>query len=108
MLLAIDCGNTNIVFAIYDGDEKRASWRISSDSRRSTDEYVVWLTQLMKLKSINVGEIKGVMIASVVPDIQSKLVALAHRGFNLVPLCVDESNVDLGRYVTYGCEKLCI
>ena len=96
MLLAIDCGNTNIVFAIYDGDEQRASWRISSDSRRSTDEYVVWLTQLMRLKSINVGEINGVMIASVVPDIQPKLVALAHRGFDLVPLCVDESNVDLG------------
>ena len=96
MLLAIDCGNTNIVFAIYDGDEKRASWRISSDSRRSTDEYVVWLTQLMRLKSISVGEINGVMIASVVPDIQPKLVALAHRGFDLVPLCVNESNVDLG------------
>ena len=96
MLLAIDCGNTNIVFAIYDGDEQRASWRISSDSRRSTDEYVVWLTQLMRLKSINVDEIHGVIIASVVPDIQPKLVALAHRGFDLVPLCVDESNVDLG------------
>ena len=96
MLLAIDCGNTNIVFAIYDGDEQRASWRISSDSRRSTDEYVVWLTQLMRLKSINVDEINGVIIASVVPDIQPKLVTLAHRGFGLVPLCVDESNVDLG------------
>ena len=96
MLLAIDCGNTNIVFAIYDGDEQRASWRISSDSRRSTDEYVVWLTQLMTLTNINVGDITGVMIASVVPDIQPKLVALAHRGFDLVPLCVDDSDVDLG------------
>ena len=96
MLLAIDCGNTNIVFAIYDGDEQLASWRISSDSSRGTDEYVVWLTQLMRLKSINVDEINGVIIASVVPDIQPKLVALAHRGFDLVPLCVDESNVDLG------------
>ena len=96
MLLAIDCGNTNIVFAIYDGDEQRASWRISSNSRRSTDEYVVWLTQLMTLKNIDVGDITGVMIASVVPDIQPKLVALAHRGFDLVPLCVDDLNVDLG------------
>ena len=96
MLLAIDCGNTNIVFAIYDGDDKRASWRISSDSRRSTDEYVVWLTQLMALKNINVDDITGVMIASVVPDIQPKLVALAHRGFDLVPLCVDDPDVDLG------------
>lgn len=96
MLLAIDCGNTNIVFAIYDGDEQRANWRISSDSRRSTDEYIVWLTQLMTLKNIEVADIDGVMIASVVPDIQPKLVALAHRGFELVPLCVDDPNVDLG------------
>ena len=96
MLLAIDCGNTNIVFAIYDGDEQRASWRISSDSRRSTDEYVVWLTQLMTLKNINVEKITGVIVASVVPDIQPRLVALAHRGFDLVPLCVDDPNVDLG------------
>ena len=96
MLLAIDCGNTNIVFAIYDRDEQRASWRISSNSRRSADEYVVWLTQLMALKDINVGDITGVMIASVVPDIQPKLVSLAHRGFDLVPLCVGDPNVDLG------------
>jgi type III pantothenate kinase len=96
MLLAIDCGNTNIVFAIYEGDEQRASWRISSESRRSTDEYVVWLTQLMTLRNINVDDITGVMIASVVPDIQPELVALAHRGFNLVPLCVDDPCVKLG------------
>ena len=96
MLLAIDCGNTNIVFAIYDGDEQRASWRISSNSRRSTDEYVVWLTQLMKLKNINVNDITGVMVASVVPDIQPKLVALAHRAFDLTPLCVDDPGTDLG------------
>ena len=96
MLLAIDCGNTNIVFAIYDGDEKCASWRISSDSRRSTDEYTVWLTQLMALKNINVDQIKGVMIASVVPDISPKLVALARHGFDLMPLCVDDPDVDLG------------
>jgi type III pantothenate kinase len=50
----------------------------------------------MTLKNINVGDITGVMIASVVPDIQPKLVALAHRGFDLVPLCVDDPDVDLG------------
>ena len=96
MLLAIDCGNTNIVFAIYNGQVQQACWRISSDSRRSTDEYVVWLTQLMKLKNIDLADIDGVMIASVVPDIQPKLVALAHHGFDVSPLCVGDSNVDLG------------
>ena len=50
----------------------------------------------MTLKNINVDDIAGVMIASVVPDIQPKLVALAYRAFDLVPLCVDDPDVDLG------------
>ncbi|MFZ9135680.1 MAG: type III pantothenate kinase, partial [Candidatus Puniceispirillaceae bacterium] len=47
MLLAVDCGNTNIVFALYDGEIQRSNWRISTDPKRSADEYLVWLTQLM-------------------------------------------------------------
>jgi type III pantothenate kinase len=96
MLLVIDCGNTNIVFAVYDGETQCASWRISTDSRRSADEYVVWLTQLMTLKNIAVDAIDGVMIASVVPDIQPKLIALASRAFGATPLCVGDAGVDLG------------
>ena len=96
MLLVIDCGNTNIVFALYDGDMQVACWRISSDNRRSSDEYVVWLTQLMTLKNIDVNDVDGVVIASVVPDIQPKLVALAQRAFDQQPLCVGDAAVDLG------------
>ncbi|MDC0476236.1 type III pantothenate kinase [Alphaproteobacteria bacterium] len=96
MLLVIDCGNTNIVFALYDKDMQVACWRISSDCRRCSDEYVVWLTQLMTLKNIDVQDVEGVVIASVVPDIQPKLVALAQRAFNQEPLCVGDPAVDLG------------
>ena len=96
MLLVIDCGNTNIVFALYDKDMQVACWRISSDNRRSSDEYVVWLTQLMTLKNIDVNDVDGVVIASVVPDIQPKLVALAQRAFDQQPLCVGDAAVDLG------------
>ena len=96
MLLVIDCGNTNIVFALYDKDIQVACWRISSDNRRSSDEYVVWLTQLMTLKNIDVNDVDWVVIASVVPDIQPKLVALAQRAFNQQPLCVGDAAVDLG------------
>ena len=53
MLLVIDCGNTNIVFALYDKDMQVACWRISSDSRRGSDEYAVWLTQLMTSKNFD-------------------------------------------------------
>ena len=67
MLLAVDCGNTNIVFALYDGDIQRANWRISTDPKRSADEYLVWLTQLMRLKSLVVDDVTDMIIASVVP-----------------------------------------
>jgi type III pantothenate kinase len=96
MLLTVDCGNTNIVFALYDGDEQRANWRISTDAKRSGDEYFVWLTQLMMLRNIDIAAVKDIIIASVVPEVQPKLVNLAIRGFNLTPMVVGAANVKLG------------
>ncbi|MEE9209507.1 MAG: type III pantothenate kinase, partial [Kiloniellales bacterium] len=53
MLLAIDSGNTNIVFAIYDEtDTLRGSWRAYTEAKRTADEYAVWLTQLMALEGL--------------------------------------------------------
>ena len=96
MLLTVDCGNTNIVFALYDGYEQRANWRISTDAKRSGDEYFVWLTQLMMLRNIDIAAVKDIIIASVVPEVQPKLVNLAIRGFNLRPMVVGAANVKLG------------
>jgi type III pantothenate kinase len=96
MLLTVDCGNTNIVFALYDGNQQLANWRISTDSKRSGDEYFVWLTQLMMLKKIEISAVTDVIMACVVPEVQPKLVNFALRGFQLTPMIVGESNVDLG------------
>ncbi len=96
MLLAIDCGNTNIVFALYDGDAQRANWRISTDPKRSVDEYLVWLTQLMALNGIAVDVLTDIIIANVVPEVQPKLVSLAQRGFNLIPMVIGDEDIDLG------------
>jgi type III pantothenate kinase len=49
MLLAIDAGNTNLVFALVDRGEIRARWRIASDPRRTADEYSVWLHQILEV-----------------------------------------------------------
>ena len=49
MLLAIDCGNTNTVFSIWNGSRFLATWRISTDHKRTADEYFVWLSSLMAL-----------------------------------------------------------
>ena len=48
MLLAIDAGNTNIVFALFDGERLAGQWRLATDARRTADEYAVWLLALMR------------------------------------------------------------
>ena len=53
MLLAIDAGNTNVVFALVEEGEIRARWRIATDPRRTADEYAVWLHQLIELEGFD-------------------------------------------------------
>ena len=96
MLLAVDCGNTNIVFALYDEDTQQANWRISTDPKRSADEYLVWLTQLMALNGVAVDALTGMIIANVVPEVQPKLISLARRGLNLKPQVIGNEDIDLG------------
>lgn len=96
MLLAIDAGNTNIVFALHDGAELRHKWRISSTSSRTADEYMVWLTQLMKLEDILPKSITGAIIATVVPQTLFPLQLLCRRYFNCKALVIGEDDVDLG------------
>ena len=55
MLLAVDAGNTNLVFALVDGGAIKARWRIATDPRRTADEYAVWLHQLLALEGYYSG-----------------------------------------------------
>lgn len=97
MLLAIDSGNTNVTFAVYDeADELRGSWRTSSDVHRTADEYAVWLTQLMALESLRPADIDGAIIANVVPAAGYALKSLCARYFRAEPLIVGDPEVDLG------------
>lgn len=90
MLLAIDCGNTNTVFAVIDGDEMRGEWRIATDGRRTSDEYAVWLTQLLSLHGLKREDIKNAIIATVVPDALFNLQALCRRYFKADPMVVGD------------------
>ena len=96
MLLAIDCGNTNTVFAVYDGNEQRGVWRISTDPQRTTDEYAVWLTQLMSLRALSIAAVTEAIITTVVPGTRRLLSALVRDHFNVEPLVIRDPNVDLG------------
>ena len=96
MLLAIDSGNTNIVFAVYDGDERRGEWRSSSDAKRTADEYGVWLNQLMGLDGLKTQDIDAGIIANVVPETLFSLKTLCRKYFACDPLIVGEKEVELG------------
>jgi type III pantothenate kinase len=94
MLLAIDCGNTNTVFAIWDGTEFRATWRIATDWRRTADEYYVWLTGLMQMRGVT-ATITDVIISSTVPRVVFNLRVLSDRYFNTRPLVVGKPDCRL-------------
>jgi type III pantothenate kinase len=96
MLLAIDSGNTNAVFAVYEGDELRASWRVSTNARRTADEYAVWLTQLLALAGLKPGDIDATIVANVVPEASFNLLQLCRRYLNSEPLVVGSADCDPG------------
>ncbi len=97
MLLAIDSGNTNIVFAVFAEDGTiRGEWRSSTDTNRTADEFGIWLEQLLKLSNIERAEITSAIIATVVPATLFALKTLCRKYFDAEPLVVGEDNVDLG------------
>jgi len=96
MLLAIDSGNTNAVFAVYEGDTLRASWRVSTNARRTADEYAVWLTQLLALAGLKPGDIDATIVANVVPEASFNLLQLCRRYLNGEPLLVGSADCNPG------------
>ena len=92
MLLAIDAGNTNVVFALVEGGQIRARWRIATDPRRTADEYAVWLNQLLELEGLGRDTVSAVIIATVVPRAQHNLEVLATKYFGVDPLVAGEGS----------------
>ena len=86
MILAIDVGNTNIVFALVDGAEIKARWRIATDPRRTADQYSVWLHQLLDLEGLSRNDVEGVIIGTVVPRALHNLDVLSEKYFRKTPL----------------------
>ena len=96
MLLAIDAGNTNVVFALVKDMRIIARWRIATDARRTADEYAVWLNQLLQLEGHAREAIGGVIIATVVPRALHNLQMLARKYFNCEPLIAGQPPVEWG------------
>jgi type III pantothenate kinase len=95
MLLAIEQGNTNTLFAIHDGRDWVAQWRASTESSRTADEYAVWLMQLVQLQGLGLDAFKACIISSVVPQSIFNLRNLSRRYLKVEPLVIGD-NAELG------------
>ncbi len=96
MLLAIDAGNTNVVFALLEGRQITARWRIATDPRRTGDEYAVWLAQLLELEGLSRADVTGVIIGTVVPRALHNLQVLARKYFKTEALIAGRPPIDWG------------
>jgi type III pantothenate kinase len=96
MLLAIDAGNTNVVFALFDGRELKGRWRIATDPRRTGDQYAVWLLQLLQIRGVDRSAVNRIIISTVVPRALHNLEILARHYFNMEPLIAGQGAAEYG------------
>lgn len=96
MLLAVDVGNTNVVFALFEGRTIKARWRIATDPRRTGDEYAVWLMQLLEIEGFERSAIDQIIISTVVPRALHNLQVLADKYFKVEALVAGFPPVDYG------------
>lgn len=88
MLLAIDAGNTHTVLGLFDGDDMRAHWRVSTRVERTADELAVQLLALLRIEGLDATVVDGVIVASVVPDLDRILDEAVRRYFGCTPTFV--------------------
>lgn len=90
MLLAVDVGNTNVVFALFgDGEQAgkiKARWRVATDPRRTGDEYAVWLMQLLEIRGVARDAVKRIIVSTVVPRALHNIEVLCRNYFNVEPM----------------------
>jgi type III pantothenate kinase len=97
MLLAVDAGNTNLVFALVDETRTiRARWRIATDPRRTADQYAVWLHQLLELENFARADVNEVIIATVVPRALHNLTVLSEKYFKITPMVAGTDSAPYG------------
>lgn len=96
MLLAVDAGNTNVVFALVEDGVIRARWRIATDPRRTADQYAVWLHQLFELEGFARDVVDAVIIGSVVPRALHNLEVLSAKYFKVEPVIAGVAPAEWG------------
>ncbi len=110
MLLAIDAGNTNIVFAVHNGKEFTHIWRCQTIGGRTADEYASWIHQLFIHAGLSFADVSDAVISSVVPDANMNLVKFCKDAFGCEALLLTHTDIDvqinLDRPADVGADRL--
>lgn len=101
MLLAVDVGNTNITFGVYDGEKLIADWRISSDVKRTSDEYAIIIKGLLDNTSLSVAQLDGFALCSVIPRTIAPLLEFAKKYLKIKKPFLLTPEADLGIQINY-------
>jgi type III pantothenate kinase len=104
MLLALDAGNTNITVGVFDGSKLVRHWRLRTVHEQTSDEWGVLMRNLFSLAGLDLDRIHGIIVASVVPSLDSTLAAMGRRYFNREPMFVT-SSTDTGLTIVYDNPK---
>jgi type III pantothenate kinase len=96
MLIAIDVGNTNTVFAVYEDGAITHQWRSATDATRTADDHAVWLYQLSEMHKVKLNKIEGCVISTVVPQAQFNFRNLSRRYLNVEPMFIGDAHVQTG------------
>lgn len=104
MLLAFDVGNTNIVLGVFRDGKLIENWRMATDPQKSADEYGMMINQLFEYSDLNIGDVKDVIIATVVPSVLYTLQHLSMKYFDRKAIVI-ESGVKTGLLIKYDNPK---
>src|SRR5207247_10379531 len=88
MLLAVDIGNSNIVWGLFDGAKLLADWRVGTDHSKTTDEYAILLLDLLRVEGISPDRVDGVILSSVVPPLTPLFEQLSETSLHCPPPAV--------------------
>lgn len=104
MLLAIDIGNSNIVWGLFDGRTLKGHWRLATDPRKTSDEYGILFSNLLATAGVKPEQISGAVISSVVPTLTRPFETMAQTFFGQVPLVIS-CDTDTGLTLRYANPK---
>ncbi len=111
-LMVVDIGNTNVVIGIFQGEEIKYRWRISSKVPRTEDEFWIFVNSLFQTHNISIDDIRNAVISSVVPDLTFPFANLIKKYIKIDPIIID-AEVDSGiklavdNPASVGADRIC-